>query len=67
MMLELKFSYNYLMGDLGTKYLSCELSFFGLNLHTILLAKAARSGYSNPLSMRFRVPFTAKKCCSGTL
>ena len=33
MMLELRSSYHYLMGDLGNKCPSCELSFFGLNLH----------------------------------
>ena len=33
MILELKSSYHYLMGDFGNKYPSCEFSFFGLNLH----------------------------------
>ena len=33
MMFELKSSYHYLMGDLGNECPSCELSYFGLNLH----------------------------------
>ena len=39
-MLEIKSSYHYLnMEDLGNKCPSCELSFFGLNLHFNLWAK----------------------------
>ena len=39
MILEMKSNYHYLMGDLGNKYPSCELSFFGLNLHFNLWTK----------------------------
>jgi hypothetical protein len=39
MMLELKSSYHYLMGDLSNKCLGCELGFFSLNQLIFLLAK----------------------------
>ena len=42
MMLELKSSYHYLMGDLGNKYPRCELAFFSLDLH-LLGSQASKS------------------------
>ena len=42
-MLELKYSYHYLMGDLGNECLSCEFSLFWLEPSLQLVSQASKS------------------------